>query len=182
MGKVSGDYVARHDADDLSMPKRFESFIYFLKNNPDLNIYSTPAYLINGQDTIIKTIPNFFRRNGFNPKTLNYFNSLIHGTLIVKTNVLKESKYDENIEYCQEFDLYHRLIKKGFKIEYDQKNISYMLRKHQMQISEKNSNDQIKVFNKIMEKNNLVVHNKKKYRLIFRLWDIYFYFKSFFKK
>ena len=57
-----------------------------------------------------------------------------------------------------------------------------MLRKHQMQISEKNSNDQIKVFNKIMEKNNLVVHNKKKDRLIFRLWDIYFYFKSFFKK
>lgn len=39
---ASGEYVARMDGDDISLPKRFEKEVEFLNNNPQYAIVSTP--------------------------------------------------------------------------------------------------------------------------------------------
>ena len=169
---VSGDYVVRQDGDDLSMEKRFEVFINYEKTNHDVIVYSTPSYLIDNESNILKTIPNFFRRNGFHPKMLNYYNSLIHGSLIISTKIIKEYLYDGQFKYSQDFDLYHRLIKSGYKIDIDTQNLNYMFRSHKRQISHQKSNQQLLDFKKILKKNNLKYYNNSKLVLII---DFYFF-------
>lgn len=39
---ASGDFIARQDGDDISLPERFEKQVEFLENNPEFMIVSTP--------------------------------------------------------------------------------------------------------------------------------------------
>jgi glycosyltransferase involved in cell wall biosynthesis len=105
--RATGKYIARQDADDISMPDRFKLFFEFLEKDGDIDMYSTPAILFNKDHPITKVIPNYFRRNGFNQSMLNYHNSLIHGTLIIKSSLIKKFKYNEFFKYSQDFELYH---------------------------------------------------------------------------
>jgi glycosyltransferase involved in cell wall biosynthesis len=61
---ATGEYIARQDADDVSAPNRLKLFVNFLLKNKNIEIYSTPGILINENGRLIKTIPNYFRRNG----------------------------------------------------------------------------------------------------------------------
>ena len=158
IGKAIGDYCVRQDADDVSMPERFERFIDYVKRNKNVSIYSTPAITINSEGEALRKIPNYFIRNGFRPSMLNYYNSLIHGSLIIKTHVIKQYKYDEGFKFCQEFDLYHRLLRAGLNIHYDNSNISYSLRIHDQQISKVKADPQSDCFRRILETHNLVFY------------------------
>ena len=51
--KSKGDYIARMDADDISMPNRLEREYNYLKDNPDIHIVSTNKIDINENDDII---------------------------------------------------------------------------------------------------------------------------------
>ena len=42
---ADGDYVARMDGDDISLPERFEKEVDFLNNHPEFAIVSTPMIL-----------------------------------------------------------------------------------------------------------------------------------------
>lgn len=39
---ATGEYIARMDGDDISLPERFEKEVEFLNNNPEYSIVSTP--------------------------------------------------------------------------------------------------------------------------------------------
>lgn len=165
---AKGDYIARMDADDISIPERFSNFIKYCKLYEKVNIYSTPSYLLNSN----KIIPSYIRRNGFNIKMLNYTNSLIHGTLIIDTQLLKKFRYDEDYRYAQEFNLYHRLIHSGYKIHYDKNNISYRLRIHENQVSNTNSEKQIELYHKTLKEfNKKIYKNNMINRILFKLMD-----------
>ena len=43
---AKGEYVARMDADDISFPKRFETQVEYLKNNPQVIVCGTGVELI----------------------------------------------------------------------------------------------------------------------------------------
>jgi len=169
---AKGDYIARMDADDFSVPDRFINFIKYCKLNKKVNIYSTPSYLLHSD----KIIPSYIRRNGFNIKMLDYTNSLIHGTLIINSQLLKKFKYDESYRYAQEFNLYHRLLSNGYKIHYDKNNISYRLRIHENQVSNTNSKKQVELYHKTLKEfNKKIYKNNIINRIRFKLMDLYFF-------
>ena len=176
---AKGEYIARQDADDISMPDRFLNFIDFINDKNQTDIYSTPAYTINETNEIIKIIPYFFRRNGFNKRLLDYYNSLVHGTLIIKSKIIKTNLYNENFRFSQDFELYHRLMGIGYNISYDENNISYKLRIHGNSISTKNKKEQQK-----LHKSIFISNNKKYYkpyllnRVYFRFVDVIFFIKE----
>jgi glycosyltransferase involved in cell wall biosynthesis len=177
--KATGDYIARMDADDISLLNRFENFMDYINRKGDIDIYSTPAIVIDENDNTKKIIPNYFRRNGFDQKLLNYYNSMIHGTLIVKTEILKKYKYNEEYKYSQDFELYHRLMKNGYKISYDKNNITYQLRVHSDSISNTQKPEQLRLYEKIFEDNSLRFYQLSFiHKIYFRLIDIYFFFKK----
>jgi glycosyltransferase involved in cell wall biosynthesis len=174
--KATGVYIARQDADDISSPDRFKLFIEFIRENNAVDIYTTPAFLIDEGGFIKKTIPNYFRRDGFHPNMLNYFNSLIHGTLIIKTDIIKKFKYNEDFKYSQDFEMYHKLIGLGYKIRYDKSNISYKLRMHNMQISATQRSSQFDFVRRSLEDRGIKAYKKTLLsRIIFRLIDVVLY-------
>ena len=174
--KANGEYIARQDADDASMPDRFKLFLKFIENN-NVDIYTTPALLIDESKDLVKKIPNYFRRNGFHHAMLNYYNSLIHGTLIIKASLIKSLKYNEDFEYSQDFELYHRLIKAKYNISYDKNNISYKLRVHSNSVSNIYSLKQSKLYKKIFNDNNLKFYKISFLnKVFFKMIDILYYF------
>lgn len=47
--EANGEYIARMDGDDISLPERFEEEITFLENNPDIAIVSTDMLLFDSE-------------------------------------------------------------------------------------------------------------------------------------
>lgn len=172
---VTGDYVARMDADDISSPSRFTKFLKYIESNKFVNVYSTPALLINEKGDYIKTIPRYMQRHGFDIRMLYCRNILIHGALIIDAALIKKYKYNNECIYSQDFELYQRLIKNGFNISYDTSNISYKLRSHPDQISVKNNVRQLEFFNKIANRSKGCIKNIGIRSLYFLLSDIYFF-------
>lgn len=174
---AKGLFIVRMDGDDLSLPERLENFHIFYKKNPSVNVYTTPAYLF-CKNSKEKLIPNYIIRNYFDPSILNYVNCLIHGTLIIKASLIQHVKYDEKYKYSQDFELYHRLIKMGYKINYDKNNTTYLLRRHGNQISYKQKDLQIHFFNDILERYSPI---NIKSKFLFNLVKKFFYIKLLFK-
>jgi len=142
----NGKFIARQDADDFSNPDRLKNaYNFIVKNN--CNIYQTP-YLIRGQ-----IFPNYFQRFFFNQKKLRYKNFFAHGSLIIRSKIIKELKYDSKFKFSQDFELYNRLLDYGYIIYYDKKNISYNITNHKNQISNLYKKEQLYFHNLVLKRN-----------------------------
>ncbi len=96
-----GNYIARHDADDISSKDRIEKQFNFLKNK-NLDIVYSRASLIQEKPKVIPAVSFYL------PKKLvvRYKNPFVHGTLFAKTSTFtKVSGYDENFYYAQDYKL-----------------------------------------------------------------------------
>ena len=52
--KISkGEYIARHDADDISLPNRIQVQLDFLKKNPDIDLLGSAAYIISEDNNLL---------------------------------------------------------------------------------------------------------------------------------
>jgi len=157
INKARGNWIVRQDSDDISLNNRLKkAYALIQKNNFDF--YSTPAKLIGNKYN--KIIPNFFSRTFFNINFLEFKNCLIHGTLIIKSSVISKIKYDESYKYSQDFKLYHDLKNNGYKLYYDRKSITYLLRIHDNQVSKANSKEQLDNFNNILILNGFQKQDK----------------------
>tara|TARA_X000000950_G_C13920628_1_gene663155 strand:+ start:8348 stop:9049 length:702 start_codon:yes stop_codon:yes gene_type:complete len=106
-----GNLIARSDADDFSEKNRFEIQLKYLLQY-DLDACSTRAYEI-GTKRIIPGLSYYIP-----PKYLiSYKNPFIHGTLLIKKDVLKSiNLYDESFVYAQDYKLMYDLLKRNYKI------------------------------------------------------------------
>jgi glycosyltransferase involved in cell wall biosynthesis len=50
IGLAQGDYIARQDQDDISLPQRFELQMKFMEKNPDVILLGTSGIIINEMD------------------------------------------------------------------------------------------------------------------------------------
>ena len=146
IGESVGEYIVRQDGDDFSFKNRLKIAYLKLSKNTT-KVYSTPAK-VNG---VLK--PNFFIRKFFTPAMLRYKNVLFHGALIIKTDLLKKVMYNEDYKYCQDFDLYNRLIDFSESFFYDRKNISYHHSINDKSISFLKKNEQRMFFCKVLKRN-----------------------------
>ncbi|MDA9732303.1 glycosyltransferase [Acidimicrobiaceae bacterium] len=108
-----GDYIARQDADDVSLKNRLDIQIErIIKKQLDFVISRATI-----KDTN-KTIPGL---SYYIPIKLamKYKNPFIHGTLLINTNVIKSlGLYDENFFYSQDYKLFSDLMKSDYKYEF----------------------------------------------------------------
>lgn len=105
-----GKYIARMDADDVSLPNRFERQVAFMENNPDITILGSWAKTFGAKDSVIKhpTRPEEIKVN------LLFQTSIVHPTVMMRKQSMEENDLKYNPEYwCSEdIDLWARSVEK----------------------------------------------------------------------
>lgn len=125
---AKGEFIARMDADDISLPTRFEEQIEFLESNPEFILCGSWLQVI-GTSRIIKKPENHQEILIH----LLYSNPIGHPSVMLKKEVLYKFKYDINKEPAEDYDLWTKLIWHGKMYNIQKPLLLY--RKHDSQIS-----------------------------------------------
>lgn len=101
-----GKYLARHDADDICIKERFKKQVNFLNKNKNIHIVGSNAiYLLDKKKKNIIMPETDFQIK----KNLKFRNTLIHSSVMMRSNIFKNTSYDENYDRCQDYDLWLRI-------------------------------------------------------------------------
>ena len=105
-----GTYVARQDDDDFSLSHRIETQVVALEGM-NLDFITSRATII-GKERLIPGLSFYFPIS----LLMNFKNPFIHGTLLIKKDILKElGSYDERFYCAQYYKLFSELIARGYK-------------------------------------------------------------------
>lgn len=126
---AQGTFIARMDADDVSLPTRFEKQIEFLKKNKNISICGTGAYIDGGNFEF-----NYPQEHEQILINLLFGSSLIHPSIMGRRAIFKEYKYDVQKEPAEDYDLFTRLVAGGKHIA-NLKEKLLIYRIHSSQIS-----------------------------------------------
>lgn len=105
---ASGEYIARMDQDDISLPERLKIQVDFMETHPEIGLCGSWVKNI-GKNK------GYINKKESNPdavKALLLFHTpLAHPTVIFKKNIIDKNnlRYDKNFEYCEDYDLWSRI-------------------------------------------------------------------------
>ncbi len=102
---AKGKYIARMDADDISLPTRFERQFVFMEENKDVVVCGANVRYF-GKKTVTIEYPHqnqdffIFIRNPF-----------AHPTVMIRASVIKDNRllYNENYRYAQDYEFWSRI-------------------------------------------------------------------------
>lgn len=109
---ASSEYIARQDADDISMYDRLEKQVNYLERNPTLALLGTAIKIIDAEGNHLQDIeypvsPPLIRR------ALKKYNCFCHGSVVFKKRCFDEiGGYRDAFTTAQDYDLWLRLSEK----------------------------------------------------------------------
>lgn len=122
---ASGDYIARMDADDISLPGRFEMQLAYLLEH-DYDLVGSRVKVIDAKGTFLYETPQSPPSPDKVNKALRWNNCLAHPTWFGRREVFAQ-KYRE-IPLCEDYDFQIRAVLSGFKLgNCDAATLSYRL-------------------------------------------------------
>jgi glycosyltransferase involved in cell wall biosynthesis/phenylacetate-coenzyme A ligase PaaK-like adenylate-forming protein/MoaA/NifB/PqqE/SkfB family radical SAM enzyme len=104
-----GKYIARMDADDISLPERFEKQIKFLEENPDCAAVGSWCIRIDENGRLVSNWRHPTDYKGIKERMLTQ-NSIFHGTVMIrKDSIFNLGCYNEKYRFSQDYDLWLRM-------------------------------------------------------------------------
>lgn len=129
LAEVTGDYIVRMDADDVSVNTRIQKQIEFLQENSDIDFLGSNIEFIdeNGKQMPNKTF--VLQDHKLIKKELKYGNAFNHPTWIFKKEILDKIKNYNYIEYIEDYEFACRVILNGYKCSnLNEKLVKYRIR------------------------------------------------------
>lgn len=113
-----GKYMARMDADDISLPNRFEIQLSYFEKNNDAAIICSPILGITPEGKSCDGWEVDLKHRTWEQikKALPHENCIAHPTVMAKTDVLRKYKYNTSQKGSEDWDLWMRLVSDGYKI------------------------------------------------------------------
>src|SRR3989344_484233 len=104
---AKGQYIARMDADDISLPKRLETQLKFLENNPQVDLCGTWVKHVdeNGKELSILKKPADDKSI---KKANRWVPGIVHPTWFAKKDVFKKLNYDPEYEMIEDLEFLNR--------------------------------------------------------------------------
>jgi glycosyltransferase involved in cell wall biosynthesis len=107
-----GEYIARMDADDISVPNRFEKQVEFLENNKNIGVLGTAVYCIDKKGLIISKLTQPLLHEAIVWK-MCFECALIHPSVMMRKSVLLEDgPYDLEFKHIEDTELWMRLLER----------------------------------------------------------------------
>jgi len=108
---AKGEYIARMDADDISMPERLQKQVNILERKPDLGVVGTWCYIIDEKDNIKYEV-----KDDRNPVILRwkllFDNVFVHSSVMMRKKAYEDNGgYNLELEASQDYDLWSRIAK-----------------------------------------------------------------------
>ncbi|WP_227762463.1 glycosyltransferase family 2 protein [Zhaonella formicivorans] len=112
---ASGEYLARQDADDVSIENRLEEEVNFLNIHKEVSVIGTYANLVNQNGNVWGEIkpPEIPTKNDWVKAS-----SVIHATVLMrKQDIVDVGMYNEEAFRVEDYELWMRLVSKGYVIK-----------------------------------------------------------------
>lgn len=127
----NGEYIARMDADDISLPERLMEQIIFMKKNHNVIVCGSNIIILNNNHNRLKTYPEY---SNF-CKDFLFFNSCFaHPSVMLRRRVLVDNSIFYNINYLksQDYGLWCDLIDYGDFYNIQKPLLKYRLSENQI--------------------------------------------------
>lgn len=110
-----GEYLARMDGDDISLPNRFEEQVKAMDNNPEYTVIGSDVILFDEEGDWSKS--NYIEK----PTLMDVFKgpAVAHPTTIMRAQTIKQiGGYNTETDKChaEDYDLWCRLYEAGYKM------------------------------------------------------------------
>lgn len=111
---ATGKYLLRVDPDDILHPKRLQFQSDFLERNEDIDLTGSNAIYFRESLDHIVGISNFPMSHAtIAQRYLKGEHGLLHGTIMGKTCLFRENKYEQSNVPAEDYDIFSRMIKAG---------------------------------------------------------------------
>jgi len=111
---VQAPYIARQDADDVSLPNRLGEQLEFLNHHSEVALLSGNMTWIDEQGNIIDHTTRHASPEEIQWKLLFYNHVAAHSQVMFRKDAFVNSGgYDETLRYSQDYDLWYRLSIQG---------------------------------------------------------------------
>ena len=127
----TGRFIARQDADDISMPDRLKKQLAFMESHPEVAVLGTGRATLDKQG---KVLSSYLLQKKPQYTDLLKKNCFVHGSVMMRREVLEDlGMYNEDFRYTQDYELWLRISKK-----YHMMNIQeplYGVRRHSNRVT-----------------------------------------------
>ena len=107
---AKGEFIARMDADDISLPIRFERQVNFLESHKEIGLLGTNGSYIDETGKVLAPFRHF--ENDLEIRWGNLFNSqFIHSSIMFRRSLVPlAGMYREDHKYAQDYEFTSRLL------------------------------------------------------------------------
>ena len=158
----NGEYIARMDADDISLSERFKEQIDYFESHTDIDITGTYSQNISSEGKVIgeRKVPHTHEEI---TKLLPKLNPLSHPTVMFRTSALKRiGGYNERYKTSQDFHLWFKATGHGLKINNIPK-VLFQYRMNDSYVSRKSFQYRLNEFKIKLDGYKLIKHPWYKY-------------------
>jgi glycosyltransferase involved in cell wall biosynthesis len=103
---AQGEYIARMDADDISMLDRLEKQVAFMEKNPEIGVLgSRTLTLSDGRETQ----GEYYLTPEDMKAVLLFRTPFAHPTVMIRRSVIASQKFDESYKHAEDYDFWERI-------------------------------------------------------------------------
>ncbi|MEM0993255.1 MAG: glycosyltransferase [Bacteroidota bacterium] len=107
--QAKGKYIARMDADDISMPHRLERQIQFLQTHSMVALVGSNAYLIDEQNRQQRQATQLPLSSESIQVRLLFKTAFLHPSVMIRTEIVRSFLYDVDFQFIEDYELWLRM-------------------------------------------------------------------------